>query len=65
MIQIRGWHGRLSKVKSEKMNSIATTVVETDYKWTFDGSIGEFAEKWNLPFVSYPALECPVIGRFM
>lgn len=53
MITVRGWHGYLSDPKSAKMDGIAT-VVEPKVEWTFNGTIGEFAEKYQLPFLAWP-----------
>lgn len=52
-IAIRGYHGRLYKRELlETLNRIAK-VESPDYLWNYEGTIGEFAEQWKRPFLSY------------
>lgn len=60
MIKVKGWHGELNPMDSVRMNRIAT-VVETNYIWTFDGTIGDFADKWKNKFLVYYVEGMPVI----
>ncbi len=53
MITVRGWHGTLSLEKSKRMDSIAMPI-KPRFEWEFEGSVGDFAEKWELPFIAYP-----------
>ena len=52
MIEIRGWHGCLSNgtkrnPKAIRLDEIAKhSLVNPDAAWMFDGTVGEFAEKW-------------------
>ncbi len=52
-IPIKGWHGRLSPKLAKEMDAIAMPI-EKDYIWEFEGSVGDFADKWGKPFLAYP-----------
>lgn len=52
MIKIQGFHGKVSLLKSDKMETIAR-VITPMYQWEFDGTIGEFADKWQCAFLAY------------
>lgn len=52
MIIVKGFHGTVSPNLAEKVNTIAKVKTER-YIWSFDGTIGEFANKWKDTFVSY------------
>lgn len=52
MIKIQGFHGKVSRLRSNKMDTMAR-VIAPMYQWEFDGTIGEFADKWQYAFLAY------------
>ena len=39
--------------RAAKLDEIATVVVPK-FEWNFDGTVGEFAEKWDDKFIYHP-----------
>jgi len=53
MIQVRGWHGKLTPEFAKRMDAIAKpSAVTPDLIWMFDGTMGEFAEQWQGHFMA-------------
>lgn len=52
MITIKGFHGPVPKDMAQKMDAMAD-IVTPNFVWQFAGTIGEFADKWQLPFLAY------------
>lgn len=53
MIIVKGWHGNLNAELSKVMDEIAMPI-KPNNEWEFEGSVGDFAEKWQRHFIAYP-----------
>ena len=60
MIEIKGWHGNLSSGRNKqspfalRLDEIAKpSLVNPDYVWLFDGTVGQFADQWQKPFMVF------------
>jgi hypothetical protein len=58
MIEIKGWHGSLSSGRTKRnplavrLDEIAKpSLVHPDYVWSFDGTVGQFAERFQHNFM--------------
>ena len=54
MITVRGWHGKLSSKLSKVMDSIAMPI-SPNVEWEIEDTLEGFADKWQRPFLAYPA----------
>jgi len=59
IITIRGYHGYVSTVMRKELNSFAQSVdsiagsEESSNMWIFNGTLGEFGDKWGRKFLAY------------
>ena len=52
MIEITAWHGTLNGDFAKAMDVIAKpSLVRPNHSWIFEGTIGEFANRWNRNFM--------------
>jgi hypothetical protein len=52
MIEVTAWHGRLEGDSAKAMDAIAKpSLVRPNHSWMFEGTIGEFAERWQRNFM--------------
>jgi hypothetical protein len=52
MITIKGWHGTPATNIKSKLDAIATPISAN--LWEFDGTISDFASKYDEKFTAYP-----------
>ena len=55
-ILIKGYHGTLPSKLAKEMDNIAMPI-QPNYEWEFEGSVGDFAEKWGRMFMALPDVE--------
>jgi hypothetical protein len=55
-ILIKGYHGYLTPKLAKEMDAIAMPITP-NIEWEFEGSVGDFAEKWGHMFMAIPDVE--------
>jgi len=51
MIEVKAYHGMISTRLANKMDKIAK-LGESEFKWDFEGTVGDFADKWQNNFLA-------------
>jgi hypothetical protein len=57
-IRVKGYHGYLKPAQVKKMDDIAIPL-EPRSLWEFEGSIGDFAQKWDEKFLVHRFKDFP------